>query len=272
MKALSLVEVVARNGDEGIGAMEAAAAAGLDKTTASRLLRMMTEHGWLTRDPTTRRYVPGRVLVGLVQATGSSQETRTLIKGVLEHLRDQVVETAALHRRIGTQRICAAGAESREQVRTGLTVGDIKPLGFGATGTMILAFCDEQLREQVLEEQVAEGERERVRTQLTMALQRGHVSTMAAVATGMGVVSVPVFDKIDVYGALTIAGPFFRFDTARWEASVPLMFEAAGQLTHILGGPTGRYTDWLARLDGPAGARAPEQRDRPEGRIVTFSG
>lgn len=244
MKALGLVEVISRTATDGMGAMEAAAAAGLDKTTASRLLRMLTEHGWLMRDPTTRRYFPGRVLVGVAQATGFAQETRTLIEAAIVPLGERVVETVSLHQRTGALRLCVAGSESRQEIRTGLQIGDSKPLPLGATGKVILAFCDPDLQAQVLAEQPDDETRAQVSEQMESVREHGYLSTDSDVTVGVGAVSVPVFTAMGVYGALTVAGPVSRFVAARRQDCVPHLFETANQIAQLLGCPADRYAEW----------------------------
>jgi IclR family transcriptional regulator, KDG regulon repressor len=253
MKALGLVEVISHGSTHGVGAMEAAAAAGLDKTTGSRLLKMLTEEGWLMRDAATRRYFPGPVLVGVARAAGLSERLRSTIDHALERLRDQVGETVALHQRVGSDRVCLTGFESREEIRTGLQVGDPAPLDRGASGKVILAFCEQETRERTLAGRTG-AQRAQLTEQLGWIEDHGYLSTESDNTPGVGAVSVPVFDRSGVYGAVTIAGPASRFDTARRLACLPALVGTVEQVCRALGGPLDRYARWsLDRLPAAAG-------------------
>lgn len=237
LKALSLIEAAARSAHGGLGAMDAAEVAGLDKSTASRLLKTLTDAGWLMRDPVTRRYFPGRVLVGVAHATGFSPRVRAVLDELIAPLRDRVGETVSLHQRSGADRICVAGFESREEIRTGFALGEARPLTRGASGKTILAFCGEPWP---AEKEVAE--------QLRFVERNGYLSTDSDGTKGVGAVSVPVFDAAGVHGALTAAGPGTRFGRRRRATHVRDLFEVARQVTRVLGGAADRYDRWpLAR-------------------------
>ncbi|WP_133900960.1 IclR family transcriptional regulator [Actinophytocola oryzae] len=236
LKALGLIEAAARSAETGLGAMDAAEMVGLDKSTASRLLKTLTDAGWLMRDPVSRRYFPGRVLMGVAHATGVSPRLRAVLDATIAPLRDAIGETVVLHQRSGASRVSVAGYESREEIRTGFVLGEARPLTRGPSGKVILALCDEPAPEDLA-------------PQLDFIRAHGYLSTDSDSLPGVSAVSVPVFDPAGVYGALTAAGPEARFDARRRAGHVAELFAVARQVTQILGGTTEHYARW-ATVDG----------------------
>lgn len=240
LKALDLVEAVAHASDDGLGGMEAAQLAGLDKSTASRLLRALTEAGWLMRDPRSRRYHSGRVLLSIARSAGFTRDVHAVVNAALEALRDQVGETVALHQQRGAFRHCVAGVESRAEVRIGFDATESRPLERGASGKVILAFCADEVRAAVLR---GTGTDE-LAAQVASAETNGFLSTVSDNTWGVGAVAVPVFERGALFGSLSIAGPAGRFDDGRRAASLPALFETARQVTQALGGPSDAYARW----------------------------
>lgn len=238
-RTLRLVEVVVDAGDGGLGLLEAAAATALDKSTASRLLGVARDRGWLTRDARTRRYAAGPTLVGLARRAALSDDASAAIHAILRELRDEHGETASFHRRFGAYRVAVAGAESRAPVRRAFTAGEVVPLTRGPTSRAILAFLPADERDGPADA----GE-------LTAVSDAGYVTADSERTDGVGAVSTPVFDAHGVTGAVSLAGPSGRFHAAaRDHARVPLL-HAAQRVTTVLGGQPSRYAPYLARLEG----------------------
>jgi DNA-binding IclR family transcriptional regulator len=245
-KALDLVEVVARAAARGITSTEVTVAAGLDKTTVSRLLRMLTDSEWLVRDPVSRRYFPGRVLIEIAHATGFSQRTRVVVNEVLQPLADASGETVALHQLAGQVRLCIAGIESAHEVRSVLHVDETRPLDRGASSRLILAFCDPAIRDSVLDEQ-ARQERELLTEQLAFVEAHGYLDVESDASSGSGAIAVPVFDGDAIFGSLAVAGPAYRFTAGHRLQLLPAMFAAAERVSQTIAAPSERYSAWSQR-------------------------
>jgi DNA-binding IclR family transcriptional regulator len=245
IKALDLVAVVAHSSGDGIGSTAAAARAGLDKTTASRLLGMLEERRWLVRDPATRRYFPGPVLIEASYATGFTERPPAGVDELLLPLQEASGETVALYQLAGRVRLCTAGFESRHEIRSTLQTGETRPLDLGAASRTILAFCDESLRQQVFAAHTDEAYLATLVEQVGSAARHGYLSTGSPTGDGSGAVAVPLFNRDRIYGAIGISGPAGRFTAARREAILPRLFEVARTVSAQLGGsPSARYGEW----------------------------
>ncbi|MFC0534203.1 IclR family transcriptional regulator [Phytohabitans kaempferiae] len=254
-KALMVLEHVT-SAREPVSAMAVAGELGLDKSTGSRLLAMLTERGWLVRDDRTRLYSVGPTMVRLgASAAAASTSLRVILLPLLTRLRDHTEETVSFHRLIGDRRVCVAGVESERVIRRALPIGEAFALHIGPTGKAILAFVDPAQREQVL--QAAGTEADQVRAYLDAAVRTGVVSTDGDHAPEVAGLSVPVFDQTGVFGALTVAGPVHRWVPALRAQAAPVVLAAARSLSESLGASSGRYLGWEKTLQAvPQGAPA----------------
>jgi len=245
IKALDLVDVVAHASSGGIGSTEAAVRCGLDKTTTSRLLNMLADRRWIIRDPASRKYFPGPVLIEAAYATGYSERPPVIVDGLLRSLQANTGETVALYQLAGRVRLCTAGFESRHEVRSTLQTGETRPLDLGAASRTILAFCDAELREQIFAEQTDAAYRRLLVEQVRTAADNGYLSTGSRQGGGSGAVAVPLFNRERTYGAIGVSGPASRFTAERRRACLPELFAAARQISEQLGGaPSTRYAEW----------------------------
>jgi DNA-binding IclR family transcriptional regulator len=249
-KVLQLAEVVARSGSDGLSSTQAALACGLDKTTVSRLLRMLTERGWLTRDAATRRYSSGPVLSELADATRASRHGRAVIESMLRGLRDSTNESVALYEQVGHSRVCTVAFESPEELRSAVHPGELRALDRGASGRVILAFCPQPLQDEIVRAQPDRAAQRALSDQLAAARADGHLSIDPGDPGGSAAIAVPVFGAQGIHGSLAISGPVTRFPRQTRGAWLPAMYAVATRLTESLGGAPQPYEHWqAARLD-----------------------
>ena len=237
-KLLDLIEVIADGGMSGLTTMELASSAGLDKTTASRLLAELTARDWVARDTASRRYRPGSVFLRAVRAAVEidPDHINTVIYPLLNELRDASGETATLNRKVERTQVIVAGAESLAPLRRAATIGAITPLTGGPTGKAILAFCPEDFIKALLSE-LPVDERRIVSGELELIRRQRYFSWKSRPADGLGIIASPVFSSAgEVYGALVLAGPLTRFDEAAREKMAPGLLDAAATVTVTLGG------------------------------------
>lgn len=245
IKVLDLVAAVARHTSGGIASGEAAALTGLDKTTTSRLLNMLTSRAWLVRDPATRRYYPGPALIEVAYATGYGERVAQGVDELLRSLQENTGETVALYRLAGRVRLCIAGYESKQEVRSTLQTGETRPLSLGAASRAMLAFCAEDLQQQIIDAQPDDAARQLLGEHLRSAVRDGYLSTGSPDGSGSGSVAVPLFDHDRIYGAVGVSGPASRFTEQRRRACLPGLFAVARQASEELtGARSARYSAW----------------------------
>ncbi len=233
VRTLKLLRLVALS-TEPLGLMDAAEAAGLDKSTTARLLGGLVDTGFLVRDPDTRRYRVGPELI----AIGSSSLRRADLQQVtaprLVELRDATEETATLHVRVGDQRVCIGGVESRLDVRRVTPLGEQLGVHEGPTGKVMLAFLPSQEAAGILER--SGTAQAGVAALLERVRRDGYMAAIGDRTPGIGAISAPVFDAAGVRGSISVAGPAERWGMERMTAFAPELLAVARDVSAAIGG------------------------------------
>lgn len=152
---------------------------GLDRAVLYRLLDTLTQEGFVTRDPDTRRYRLGLSVLELGVRAAQGLEVRRLAGPPLRALADDTSETACLAVRDRDDMVVVEVIEPDERfVQVNYRVGFRHPLGVAAHGKALLAFLPEGAR-------IAE---------LQPVRQRGVAYTRDELEPGASGVAAPVFD------------------------------------------------------------------------------
>lgn len=167
---------------------------------------------------------------------------------VLESLRDETGETAALFRESHGYRVCVALAETHKVVRSAMRVGLVLPLLVGSAGHVLLAW-DPALCEELTEKATGPGGLAAMTkatvTDLTTlnnvideTAERGYAISSGERELDAGGVSAPVFSpQGTLLAALNLLGPSTRLTPERYEEMI-------------------HPTDPVPNMDGPAAEAA----------------
>lgn len=208
----------------------------IDKSTAARLLEQLERSHWLRRDRTDKAYSIGPLFVRLAARALERADLRAIAAPRLRALRDASGETATLHLRAGTQRVCIDGAESPHPIRRAALVGEVVPLHEGVTGRAILAFLDERDAAASFESAVAAGGSVgTLRDALAQVRRTGYACGVGERAAGVGVLAVPVRDAGGVVAAVCVGGPAERWSLRQARAFAPTATAAAEAISQELG-------------------------------------
>lgn len=179
-----------------------AAAAGLDKATALRLLDAMARDGFVARDAQSKQFSLGPELMVLGAAALRRFDPRQLAQPSLLRLTGLFEDSAVLSIPSGVESLCIAVEEGTYPIRANyLRVGSRRPLGAGAGSLALLAFMPDAEREAALEILAAQLPARYPR--ITMALlhehidvarERGYVVLLDVVVERMGGIATPIFD------------------------------------------------------------------------------
>ena len=167
---------------------------GLPRATAHRLAVALEVHRLVARDAEGRFLLGPRVAVTepLVLAAGP----------VLQALRDETGESAALYVRTGTgARRCIAAAERASGLRDTVPVGAVLPMTAGSAAHVFLAGTGESIPAGS-----AYGARE-----LAAVIRNGYATSVAEREPGLASVSAPVHDPAGLtVAAISVSGPVER--------------------------------------------------------------
>lgn len=222
-RLLRLIAHVA-TAEQGIGLIEVATRAGLDKSTTARLLSAAQDEGWIWRHPEAKYYEPGPELLRIASMAGLPHSVDQLVRASLQRLRDATGETATFQAVVGERRVCLAGVESKHHLRTSIPSTEVLPLDGGLVGKCLLAYCQESVRQRVLSELAPVARREKVQDLIGVIREQGFVEGVSDRTPGISTSAAPLFSSGQLLGVLAVTGPSERFDSQ----------SRASAVTHLL--------------------------------------
>lgn len=115
---------------------------GLSSSTGHRLIKVLVDAGFLSRELDTHKYIAGPAIVDIAASVLNGSNDHELLRAALpqmEELHEATRETIGLYRRAGMTRVALAGLESPQPVRLTVSGGRVRPVFFGAPGKVLLA-------------------------------------------------------------------------------------------------------------------------------------
>jgi DNA-binding IclR family transcriptional regulator len=260
--AALLVRVVEADGPVSFGAITEAA--GLPKSTTSRLLGALERHALVERDR-DGALRPGVVLSRFARRAGSTDRLVQTARPFLESLARQTGETVNLA-------VAGPGAvEQIDQVDSSYLLGATNWVGLdvpfhcSALGKVFLAHGAVQVPPGRLEQRTTRTvtTREALSADLDLVLRRGYAVADEELEPGLVAIAAPVRDGAGrVVGALSVSGPSVRLTAERTATVAGLTVLTAGQLSQALGHEPGTHP----RPEHRAGTdtRSDTQQDIPQ--------
>lgn len=195
---------------------------GLGKTTALRLLKALTEVGYVEYDESTKLYRLGYCLFNL----GTSARRFHIIELArpgLTRLAAATGDTVFLSLRDGQQAQCVHRQTGSYPIRTlTLSVGDRRPLGVGAGSLALLAFESDAEIDRILtasrdaRRSYSSFEDAHLRAMIAETRAQGYSFNDGRIVSAMNAVGVPVLDQAGrVACALSIAAIRERMEKPR---------------------------------------------------------
>ena len=209
--------------------------AGLNKTTAHRLLRALQCESLLDRDPGSGAYRLGPVLMALGVQALASNNLRLRARPLLQALATETGETATLEVPIDDTMLILDEVTGSHFVGAAANVGTRWPIHATSTGKALIAFDDEgtgRLGEHLaaLTEKTI-TERGRLEVELCEIRRRGFAETVDELEDGFsGVGAVVRGSAGEVLGAMSICGPTQRLSADRRSRLGATLLSAAERL------------------------------------------
>lgn len=220
-----------REEDESLSLAELARRSKLAKSTILRLMVSLIRYGHIRRQA-DGRYVPGPAGLRMGRLYQTSFRLGDHIHHSLRKLVDRSGESAGIWIRDGGERVCLYRVDSPRNAHSTVQEGDRLPLT-GAGGRVLLAFTGAQ-----------DAASERLRTE-------GLSITYGETTEDMAALAAPVFGTSQRFiGALSLTGPRHRFVADAVALMVPLVRDAAQDITRLAGGevPMAQPTSTVTRF------------------------
>lgn len=220
-----------------LGLSEIAKRISLHKSTVHRLIGSLESKGFVMRNPETEKYKLGYRILELSSNLTQSDDISILLLPEMEKLRDLVGETISLYVRDGTERIRIQAVQSNQPIRRVAPIGARMPLTVGASSKLLVAFEDEDTRNQILRNTSwpEKVEREQFLAQLERIRKQGYATSVEERELGAAAVSAPIFNrKGKVIAALSISGPSNRLTQEKMQEIAAPLVDAATRMAKMV--------------------------------------
>jgi IclR family transcriptional regulator, acetate operon repressor len=235
---LGLVQIVSAAPDGGLTLSELAAQSGVPASTASRLARLLEEHGLVQRLP-DKRYVagPGLLTLGLRSLRRLPAER---FHDAVQTLVDLTNESVSVGLLFGSEITLVARRESAHPLRYVASVGDVIAPHRSAMGKAILAHVSSARREEIMRAAVGDQADEvlaELEPELAETIATGVGRDEESFAVGLRCVAAPIIDGGgEAVGAISISGPAARFSRKLADGFLPALREQTRRLSQLPGG------------------------------------
>ena len=256
-KALRVLSLFTRERPEH-GVSELAREIGISKSTVHRILRVLEQHGFVARNPDTRRFRLGLAGIELGHRAQEGLELRRIALPVMELMSAQSGETVLLQvvTPEGDRVVCIERVQQRRGLRLILDVGSTAPLHAGCSSKALLAHLDRSTIDLVLGHELVAvtphtiTDPARLRAQLAEIRQSGYAVSFEETDEGVAGVSVPIADARDiVVASVTISGPMTRVNVATLPHFTEIARQGAQRIAAELGHQPSRLAATRASLN-----------------------
>lgn len=226
-------------GETALSVQEISRRARIPLTSTYRFVDQLASERFLEAEGASGRFRLGPEILRLGLAARGGLDLRRIALPILERLAKTSGESVSLGVRSGDGAICVLAVESEHPVRLAVKAGEVLPLYAGTSGRVLLAFADRAEQERILRStrlgrlaSRTPTSRRWIRERLRLVRARGHEVTESEIHEGARGISAPVFDASGkAIAALTLSGVTFRMSDARVRELIPLVVQAAKELS-----------------------------------------
>lgn len=238
-RAFHLIDIVA-SARRPVSLVELVQRSGLPQSSAYRLASNLVETGMLTFNPQSKTYEPGSRAHRLSLLLGGVDRIEALLDPALESISSAAEETSffVLATLGGPQLVRYKVPEvgARAFVHPGFTY----PLHATATGKVIAAFGDEDVREVVEKAQLERfqpetmTDRRKLLALLADVRKKGYAVNDGEMDRDVFSAAAPVFHRGQLAGALGFVGPSNRISGESAQQSIHRLLDEAARLSQLL--------------------------------------
>ncbi|MEV4599018.1 IclR family transcriptional regulator [Amycolatopsis sp. NPDC049253] len=239
-RAIHVLELLARNGESGI--TEIAGELGVHKSTASRLLSVLEQHGLVEQLGERGKYAIGFGIVRLAGAATGRMDLAKLGRQTCQALAEELGETVNIAIADDGVAINISQARGAAAITTQNWTGQRTPLHATSSGKVLLAAMTEADRKRVLGHGLEQYtprttvDPDELESEVERVAEDGYAACFEELELGMHAVAVPIHGPGgEVVAAMSASGPSYRLSKQRIKQIVRPMTEAAKELSAQLG-------------------------------------
>ncbi|MCF7847989.1 MAG: IclR family transcriptional regulator [Kiritimatiellales bacterium] len=207
-----------REHEEGIRLSGLASSMGFPANSVMRIMNAMEYHGYVSRDPQTKKYMLSRKLFSLAYGSAGDKSLMENSLDVMRQLRDELNETIVLSIVSGSEGLVLDQVQARHPFRFVCDPGTRQPLHASAPCKTILALMPEARLVELLKgmpfthfTRTTITSRKAYREELDGVRKKGYAVDRAEALEGVHCVAAPILDyRGDARAAITVTGPSNR--------------------------------------------------------------
>jgi DNA-binding IclR family transcriptional regulator len=238
-RAITIMEILARAGAAGV--TEIARELDVHKSTAFRLVAALERRGLVEQAEDRGKYRLGMGLLRLAGATTARldvvQEARPICKKLAADTGETVnIAVLSDHSALYLDQVAGSSALQPHN-----WVGQHIPLHATSNGKVLISELEQVKLEQTLVSMpsftgTTITTKKALRAELAEVRERGYAVAVDELEVGLTALAAPIRNAHgDVIASMSVSGPSFRLDDAAAEKAIPLLVEAAREVSHRLG-------------------------------------
>ncbi|MCD0504248.1 IclR family transcriptional regulator [Bordetella petrii] len=241
LKGLMVLETVSKHDGRMPNLDEVAQMCGLSRSNAHRTLQTLAHAGYVVRDQDTGGYRSTLKMFELGARQLTSMDVRNLATPLMRALAAQTGETVHLSVLDGLDVVYIDKIDSPQPIRAYSVIGGRAPAYAVATGKALLAFQQggylahykSQLQSHTRLTRTSE---QALKQELADVALKGYAINRGEWRDGIGGAASPIFSGLGrPVAALGISGPLDRLTPAKMKQYVPLILDAAADISRQLG-------------------------------------
>jgi DNA-binding IclR family transcriptional regulator len=241
-RVFRILDILAES-DSGVGLADLAKQLGMHKSTTHRLVMVLESSRYIERNASTGRYRLGSRLIELGLSAVSQLDVYEIARPYLRALAGEVGETAHLAVLRDGEVVSLVKAESKQTLRTPITVGARTPAYCTSLGKAILAFSPPDRLAEFLKNRKLKAytpntitSLSRFKAELQTIRERGYAVDNEEREIGLRCIGAPVWNSSgEVIAAISIAGPAFRITEERIPQLSRAVMNTADRISSSLG-------------------------------------
>ena len=219
---------------------ELSAEVGLSKATAHRMLSVLEQEGFITRQPGSADFQLGPEMIVLGTLALKAADVRTVARPELQFLAETTGEDASLESLVGTEVLILDEERGRGLMGLGTEVGTRWPAHATATGKVLLAGAENAMTEPMdgLHAMTAHTitSWERWTETLSVVREKGYATNIEELEYGFHAVAAPIRDREGrTTASLAVGGSTHRVTMDRIPELAKAVQEAAARVSERLG-------------------------------------
>lgn len=241
-RAVRVLQLIAAQAPEGMRLVDVAEQMGLERPTAHRLLKALTQENVLVQYPNTRRYCLGPLLFELGVSAAHHFNLKDVCQPVVAHLAGLTGDTSFLFLRSGHDAVCISRVQGSYPIQTpSVPLGSRQPLGVSAGGLALLSALPESETLAVIKAisprlgAYGDLDADTLIDLSQQARSSGYAVTSNHAVPGVRALGLPIFNASNSpISAITVAATQGRMNDQRIQTILPMLREAAAEITRLL--------------------------------------